>query len=170
MKVHINGLYPESKCRIYCNKDVLLEENADEHGCINTKLRIPKRLRNKPLRLTSGLPGFIESLSEDMKIDPLGVFHVANPVLDISYINDQGEHQTPENLLNPSASAKQMAIIYRDARHKNPFFQKAQLIIVLGSPFLGLLFGGWLGVIIGLAISLISYFLSPYSDGIKKGV
>lgn len=168
MEVHINGLYPKSKCRIYCGKELLLEENADDHGCISTKLRMPKRLRNKPLRLTSNLPGVIESLSEEMKIDSLGVFHVANPVLDTSYINDQGEYQTPKNLLNPSASAKQMASIYRDARHRNYIFQTIQWIIVFGSPFLGLWVGGWIGVIVGLAISLASYFLSPYSDGIKK--
>ncbi|WP_027269363.1 hypothetical protein [Leptolyngbya sp. PCC 6406] len=168
MEVHINGLYPKSKCRIYYGKELLLEENADEYGCINMKLRMPRRLRNKLLRLTSNLPGVIEPLSEDIKIDPLGIFHVANPVLDISYVNDQGEYQTPKNLLNPSTSTKQMANIYRAARHRNHVFQAIQWTIILGSPFLGLLVVGWIGVVVGLTISLASYFLSPYSDGIKK--
>lgn len=44
--------------------------------------------------------------------------------------------------------------------HKLAFV--VNVVITLGSPFLGLWLVGWTGVIVGLFFSGISYFLGPY--------
>ena len=42
---------------------------------------------------------------------------------------------------------------------RNPIFLPIVIFITIGSPFLGLILAGWLGVTAGLAIGLITFLL-----------
>lgn len=168
MKTYINGLYPKSKCRIYHGTELIFEGFSDEKGFLEAKL--PAHLRNRSLRLTSNFPGKIESSGEEIQGNALGLFHTSNPILDVSYINDQGKYAIPENLLNPSASAKRMAELYRAARHKNVVFKTSYWIFFVGAPFLGFFLASVPGVVVGFTLSVVCHVMGPYADGTDKAI
>lgn len=51
----------------------------------------------------------------------------------------------------------------REFFKENNIIKWILIFVSFGSPFLGLKISGWYGVLIGLILSLISYFLGPYS-------
>jgi uncharacterized membrane protein YjjP (DUF1212 family) len=42
---------------------------------------------------------------------------------------------------------------------RHPKLLPIVLVITIGSPFLGLIFAGWLGVAVGLVVGLVAFFL-----------
>lgn len=51
----------------------------------------------------------------------------------------------------------------REFYEKMPLALAAVIGITFGAPFLGLVLVGWVGVIIGLVLGIVSYFVGPYA-------
>lgn len=51
----------------------------------------------------------------------------------------------------------------REYWEKHPVLLPLVIIIVLGSPFLGLLLAGWVGVVVGIAVSVMGFVVGLYA-------
>jgi len=51
----------------------------------------------------------------------------------------------------------------REFYEKNPIIKWLVFVIDFGSPFLGLILKGWVGVIVGLVFASLSHLLAPYA-------
>jgi hypothetical protein len=49
--------------------------------------------------------------------------------------------------------------LVHEYRERHPVLFPLVLAITIGSPFLGLVLAGWLGVVVGLAIAILTFFL-----------
>jgi hypothetical protein len=51
----------------------------------------------------------------------------------------------------------------REFYDKTPWALTTVIVITIAGPFLGLLVAGWPGVIIGLLLGAVTYFIGPYA-------
>jgi len=176
-KVHIYGLPPENlvhtKVVLFdertfnsANARRLFEGTPDEHGRVTCE--IAEEYIGKKVRLVA-MPKMFEYIGEPLEVPPLGVFHT------VSLARDMGLYSGTEQLPVEPASwrrdaQEQMRRDFRAAKHKNYLSKSIYWVLTIGSPIAGFFFAGPIGVVIGVAISVVTIFLGKYASGQEYGI
>jgi len=179
IKVYINGLRKgngKNSGTIVAIFDLrnreLVNTRSNEKGVVETF--IDKRFVGKKVKLVVRDIGF-KYFSVDIIIDKIGLFYPIK--LERDYIVDKNlvkkKHGSLETWQNWDSEGRynearmEVQKLVRKVRQKNLVAEVITISILLGSPFLGFFLVGWIGVIIGLGLGLISHFLTPKALGIE---
>lgn len=104
-------------------------------------------------------------------VDELGTYYTFNLEKDFCY-NGSGVIRDELEKVNTHAMHSDgqdlMHDYVRSSKYHNKYIKYGSLLITFVAPFLGLVWGGVFGVIIGLGFSALLYFLTPYINGDKK--
>ncbi len=80
-------------------------------------------------------------------------------------------HKWPVNSENWYKKSLELTLVaYRQAKHTNYIIKIIYWILTLGSPIFGFFSGGYIGLLLGVIITIITLFLSKYADGRVKGI
>lgn len=104
-------------------------------------------------------------------VDELGVYYTFNLNKDFCYNGSGVDRQELEKIntskMNNDAQDSIQEHV-RNAKYKNKFVKYGSNILAFGAPLIGLSVAAIPGVIVGLVVSAILYFLTPYIVGDKK--
>lgn len=182
IKIYINGLRKGngkgSTIAIFdlsqekgSKKREIVNALSNEKGVVETF--IDKRFAGKRVELVARDIGF-KYFNIEIVIDKIGLFYPVklekDHIVDKNLIKKKhGNLKTWENWdseYNYNEAREEVQKLVRKVRQKNLIAELITISILLGSPFLGLILIGWIGIIIGLVLGLISHFLTPKALGI----
>ncbi|MDA2934950.1 hypothetical protein MYX82_11500 [Acidobacteria bacterium AH-259-D05] len=184
-RVFINGLWPghdqpDSKggMRVslflkddFASKEATLLFESYSNGKKNVDGNIDDKYIGKEVIIIITEPGF-QYKYPTLKLKRIGLFHTAPLEKDFVY-RDEMVKTHPDfvsfDCTREYAEAQaEMHTVARAARYKNLSILVGFTIITFGAPFLGLTLAGVPGVVVGIIIAALLWWLSPYASGLKS--
>lgn len=185
-KVVLNGLHPgsgydprqntsDALVAVYLSRnfgtqdaELLLEASPDNSGSINCEIS-DEYIGEKITIVLCDLKFKYQNIEK--VVDELGVYYTFNLEKDFCY-NGSGVNQEELKKINTSEmhSKAQDSIRehIRSSKYNNNYIKYGSTILAFGAPFVGLAVAALPGVIVGLVVSAMLYFLTPYIVGDKK--
>ncbi len=183
-RVYINGLFPGSpqpdgrggmRVAVYLKQRGPRSPNKPvfQHWSNGRRFvdgSIDDKHVGKEVRIAITEPGFKYRYPE-FKLQRLGLFHTAPLEKDTVYAQGMANHVEAfrdfDCQAEYTAAQKEMHSVVRQARYRNCGSIVAYVLLSFGAPFLGLVVAGLVGVFVGLIITGIAWFLSPYAAGLR---
>lgn len=185
-KIVLNGLHPGSGgdprintsdalvavylSRTFNTQDVelLFEAAPDESGTINKE--IPDKFIGEIITIVLCDSRFKHKNVEKL-VDELGVYYTFNLNKEDIY-NCRGVDRDELDKINTeemnNTAQDLMSEHIRNAKYDNKIIRYVSIIVAFSAPFVGLAVAAVPGVIVGLIVSAILYFFTPYITGDKK--
>ncbi|MEM7564425.1 MAG: hypothetical protein AAF353_15455 [Pseudomonadota bacterium] len=185
-RIVLNGLHPgsgkdprinikDALVAIYLSRkyntpeaELLFEASPDSNGTIDREIS-DEYIGEKITIVLCDLK--FEFINIEKMVDELGVYYTFNLKKDYCYNGREVERSELDSInteeMNNSAQDSMREHI-RNSKYDNKFIRYGSMLLAFGAPLVGLTVAALPGVFIGIAVSTLLYFYTPFITGAKK--